>query len=308
MIIVNYHGAFDTIKCIRSLFLAVPTPRVVVVDNTPDDRELEKALMDYPEIHLIRARENLGFGKGNNLGIDWALTNTTCDFIFLLNNDATIRPDTINFLEEAMESCPEAGIIAPRIVLADDPDRLWYGGGDVDWRRGGAKIPGIMGAADAPLAMTRRFVGFASGCAMYIRRQSLVTAKGFDPRFFMYDEDLELSLRVTELGWKILYFPHALVSHAGQGSLRKGDHPFIGKWNVKNSNFAFYAYHMTKNSVINAMTHARGLDAIIYAIWYPMFIFKKLIPHLAKLRFSAVAPVAKGIWDGLCEGRRGRVL
>ena len=77
---------------------------IVVVDNTPNDPELEPALSFCPKVTLIRAPDNLGFGRGNNLGIEWALKNTGCEFIFIFNNDATVQPDSIEILEKAMDA------------------------------------------------------------------------------------------------------------------------------------------------------------------------------------------------------------
>ena len=166
VITVSYKGATDTAACVRSLRASVVPVEIVVVDTTPNDPGLRAALEFAREVNLIRASENVGFGRGNNLGIEWALANTFCEFIFLLNNDAVIYPETIERLEAAMAVNPEVGIMTPRIAHLDNPEKLWYGGGEVDWRRASAYTPGFNQSASAPLAMSERDVTFATGCAL----------------------------------------------------------------------------------------------------------------------------------------------
>ncbi len=304
VILVNYFGAKDTLACVESLLASKSRVSIVVVDNSPNDSTLTETLNSYPDITILRPSENLGFGSGNNLGIDWVFKNLECEFIFVFNNDATVLPDAVPLLENAMDVHEEVGIAAPRIVLAEHPERLWYGGGDTDWSRGGARVYGFMGDAESSAALTESYVGFASGCAMFMRREVLILTGGFDSRFFMYEEDMELSIRVLKSGWKILYVPDALAYHRGQGSLRDENQPFTGKWDIRNENFSFHAYHMVRNSIVNAMTHARGKDAFVFVLFYPIFLVTKLLPHIARLRFRSIVPVAKGIRDGIRAGNQ----
>ena len=293
VILVNYFGAGDTAQCLGSLRRSDESVKVVLVDNSPNDPDLEKVLRDYPEVHLINAPENLGFGKGNNLGIDWVLSNTDCEYIFILNNDATVKPDTVTHLMQAMKQHPEAGIVAPRIVFAENPDVLWYGGGEVDWKRGGGRVPGVMGSANAPLAMQARYVSFASGCAMIFRRKVLEQLGGFDPRFFMYEEDLELSLRVQESGWKVWYDSMAMVFHVGQASMRKEGQNFAGVLWASNPNLSFYILNIIQNRLLNMKMHAHGLNKVEYVIFFPLLLLKLSGLYLFHKRYDALKAMVK---------------
>lgn len=295
---MNFKGADDTAGCVDSLMSSAESLGIVVVDNTPDDPDLEPVLAPYPDVRLIRAQANLGFGRGNNLGIDWSLQHTDCEFVFVLNNDTIVEPGSIFKLEKAMDAHPEAGIVTPRIVLAEDSAKLWYGGGDVDWRRGGGRVPGFLGPADAPSAMRSRQVSFASGCAMLVRRRVLEVCGGFDPIYFMYEEDVDLSLRVSKK-YAIYYEANAVIYHKGQGSQRKVRTPFHGKWIPDNPNYAFHVYHMTRNAVINGRKHAKGKDKAIWLFFYPLFLLKKAMSASMKLGVSAHKPVVRGVVDGM---------
>jgi len=296
-ILVNYFGAKDTALCIESLENSDEPVSIVVVDNSPNDPELGAVLECHLDVHLIKAPENLGFGRGNNLGIDWVLENTDSEFIFIFNNDATVKPDTIGHLVQAMEEHPEAAIVSPRIVFSESPEILWYGGGEVDWKRGGGKVPGVLGISDAPLAMQARHVSFATGCAMFFRREVLAEQKGFDPRFFMYEEDLELSLRVQKSGWKLWYNPSALVYHVGQGSQRKKGSCFISRFSPKNPNLTFLVYEGVKNTFLNMDMHADSLNRIIFYFFYPIFLCMKCIQWTIHGRRDAVCAAVKAFTD-----------
>lgn len=292
-ITVNYKGAKDTAACIESLQQSSAPVSIVVVDNTPDDPELGEALSPYEGIKLIRANKNLGFGGGNNLGFEWALSQISCEFIFIFNNDALVQPDTIAKLEAAMDSHAEFGIVAPRIVYRDHPDLLWYGGGEVDWLRGAAITPGILGPCDAPLALEERKVSFASGCAMLVRRELMNQLGGFDERFFMYEEDVELCLRTHELGWKIHYLPSALVLHVVQASSR-GEQGFVGMLSPLNKNLSFYVYHLVRNRLINMRLHAKGKDKLVFLFGFSLLLTKRALMFAYYRRWDGLAAIIRG--------------
>lgn len=296
VITINYDGAEDTAACVASLVASAVPLAIVVVDNTPNDPDLEEHLTPFPQITFLRASENLGFGQGNNLGIEWALKNTDCEFIFVFNNDATVELRTIQLLEKALDEHLEAGITCPRIVLTEAPDKLWYGGGEVDWKRGGGSVPGVFGAAEAQSAMLPRHVSFASGCAMMIRCSVLEREGGFDPRFFMYEEDLELSLRVQERGSRIWYEPNALVHHIGQSS-QKNRAKFISRFHPQNPSLAFMVYHSTKNRLLNMRMHAHGKNRLIFLSVFPIFLGLKCIQWVIQGRADALKSVVNALRD-----------
>jgi len=291
---VHYNSIEDTKRCADSLSLLRNIPLLVVVDNSSQESNVENALVGYPNLELIRSGENLGFGRGNNLGIRWILSHTDCEFIFLLNNDAIVKPDTIALLEEAMDATPEAGIVSPRIVFMENQNLLWYGGGSINWCRGKGKVPGYLGPADTKSARTTREVTFISGCAMFIRRTVLEQVGGFDPRFFMYEEDLELCIRVQKAGWGLRYVAEPKVLHKVQASKRKEGDVYLSPRDPRNPSLPFFIYHMTKNRLLNMYMHARGINGIRFLIGFPLFLVVDCIRYALAGRWDALVSATKG--------------
>lgn len=308
VILVNYKGSVDTSKCLCSLYASDIVPCIVVVDNTPNDPDLFEVMAEYPEVHLIRAPENHGFGVGNNIGIEWALAKTNCEFIFIFNNDATVEPDTIKRLESVFDVYPEVGIATPRIVFMNDASILWYGGGEVSWLRGSAVTPGFLGPSDAQLAMESRSVSFASGCAMLIRRELLEKIGGFDDRFFMYEEDVELCLRSKENGYQIWYEAAALVHHVSHGALvsdrsLQNNKGYIGMLSPRNSKLPFYVFHLVRNRLLNMKLHAKGVNKLLFFIGFTLLLLKKVIQFSISKRLDGISAIFRGWYSYLKLGK-----
>ena len=196
-----------------------------------------------------------------------------------------------------MEIWPDVGIAAPRIAFLDDPSTLWYGGGDIDWRRASAFTPGYRLDARAPLAMTERDVTFATGCALFMRRFAAKALGGFDPRFFMYEEDTELCLRAIAKGFRIRYVPRSLILHRVQGSLRNGTGKVSEFWSVGNVQLAFYAFHVMRNRMLNVHLHARGLQWATAMACFPLMVIRRSVPFLIGGRIDAIVAMFRGIID-----------
>ena len=256
VLLVHYNNDADTQACLASLARA-GAPGVLVVDNASASGDIRPAVAQYPgEATYRRMKENVGFGRANNAGLRLLMRREVAR-VWVLNNDTLVTPGALEALEQALDDHPKAALATPRTVYADAPDVLWYGGGFVDWSRGTARTPGYNGSATAPLALEARPVAFASGCAMLLRMDALRAVGGFDPRYFMYEEDVELSLRLVRAGYTLRYVPDALIHHRVGGSQRS-QRTGVDAMSAERS--AFLAYHQTRNQVLTAARHARGAD------------------------------------------------
>lgn len=295
VVLLNYNNLTDTRECVNSL-LALPQPvQIILVDNASTEKGIEEIASLTPQIKLIQSNTNVGFGRGNNLGIRWALQHTDCEYIFILNNDTTIEPDAIIQLETFMDAYENVGLAAPRILMMETSDCLWYGGGYIYWPKGSARVPGYRGPANSEIAMMEREVSFASGCAMFLRRKVFEEIGGFDPRYFMYEEDVELCLRIMAANWKIRYLPTAVVWHRGQGSSRTGKQKFLSIQDPGNPKLAFFTYHITRNKLLNMTAHAKGKNRLIFWAVFPLQLGLSCAKFAIRGRWDAIAAAAKGI-------------
>ena len=214
---------------------ALGEARVYVIDNGPETARgaLAPAMAAWPAqagaIELIAGHGNVGYGRGNNL----ALERAGSDFHLVLNPDVELEPDALAESLAALAQHPEVGLVAPA-AYGDDGrlqylckryPSLW-----VLFLRGFAPAR-LRGRFDAELAhyemrdvIGEQFVSgvpLASGCFMLARTPLLRRVGGFDPRFFMYFEDYDLSLRLGRES-RVAYVPQARIVHHGGEAARKG--------------------------------------------------------------------------------------
>jgi len=223
-VILHWGPVEVTARCLQSLRQAsFPGRRTVfLIDNTCClDRSLAGSVAPL-EIEVHRPDRNLGFAKGCAWGISLALKHGA-DFILLLNNDVVVEPFFLDPLLEAASQWPAAGLLCPRIVSLADPRRPWYEGGTFSLWSG---IPvQARSRRGADIRGRPREVDYATGCVVLINPAVIHAVGSFAPEFFAYCEDLDLSLRARQAGFKILFVPESLVHHgvtdrADRASLR----------------------------------------------------------------------------------------
>jgi GT2 family glycosyltransferase len=183
---------------------------LVVVDNASTDA-LDAAVAGRARV--IRSRENLGFAGGAVRGA----AETTAPLLLFLNPDATPAPGCVDALRDA----PEAWAAWQAVVTLEGGNRINTDGNVAHWL--GLGWAGGIGEPVDPTAAPRE-VGFASGAALVVRRADWDRAGGFDPAYFMYGEDLDLSLRLRLAGRGVGVLPAAVVEH--DYAFQKGDY----KW------------------------------------------------------------------------------
>jgi GT2 family glycosyltransferase len=301
VILINYNNSDDTVKCIQSIPVNNYIRNIIIIDNhskESDIRQLENYLIKgRPGTVLLKNNENVGFGKGCNRAFKYLMENDDGEYILVLNNDTIVKPGAIEKMLEVLAADKKVAIAVPRIVYFDDPSKVWYAGGEVNWYKGLPKIYGYGENASSMEAMQSRYVTFATGCAMLIRSSVLRELGGFHPSFFLYVEDLEFSLRCTQAGWQLIYVPEALIEHKCQGSLRKSEEIFNPILHPKNRNLSLFVYHVVKNVLMTMSAYARGKNRIKFMIGFPVFWIYKNMQYLIHGRFDAARAFWKGIID-----------
>jgi len=213
IVIVNWNGRKFLPECLESLLhQAYRRFSIILVDNGSTDGSVDFVAQNYPEVHTIALPRNVGFSVANNIAIKTVKT----EYVALLNNDAVAHPLWLQSLIRALESCPEAGFAASKMLFYDNPeiiDRV----GDVYTRAGTGLLRGRGMLADSYNA--REWVFGACAAAALYRTQMLHDIELFDEDFFLLYEDVDLSFRAQLKGYKCLYVPEAVVYHKGSGSI-----------------------------------------------------------------------------------------
>lgn len=296
VVIVNYNTSDQVILAIQSLKNEV-LQDIIVVDNASPKDNTKQIELTFPNVVLIESKANVGFGEGCNIGMRWVLDNTDAELVLFLNPDTVIEPGLVGKLLKPFSS-EDVGITAPRITMMNDKNALWYGGGYMSWFKGSARVPGYGMSSNTPLALEARDVEFASGCAFMIRCSVLARCGGFDSRYFMYEEDVELSLRVLSAGYRIRYVPEALVYHVAQGSQGK-DVQSLDMFSGKNPRLPFFVYYAARNRFFTVFTHGRFLQKLIFLIGFTAWFARAGLNWLRYRRFDAFRALFCGIRDFL---------
>jgi GT2 family glycosyltransferase len=230
VLIVNWNGAQLLARCLPSVMAQTWTDAEVVVwDNGSTDGSAAWVEAHYPAVRVLRGDRNLGFAGGNNA----AIRATQSSYVATLNNDAEPDPTWLSSLMGAIESVPDVGMCASKMVRAEDPSIMDACGIEVDragiaWNRCNGEPEGR--EETAPYEV----FGPCAGAALY-RREMLDQVGAFDEDYFAYYEDVDLAWRARRAGWRCLYVPQARVTHRHSSTGREGS-PFKG-------------YHIGRNKV-----------------------------------------------------------
>lgn len=292
VILINYNNTHDTEECIESIYKSEGVqPFVIVVDNASKDRDAVLSLKDkFPQIHLIFNEENVGFGRANNVGIKWSLENIKSEYLLLLNNDTIIESTSIKHLVHSFTISSSIGVTTGKIMFNHNRNLVWYGGGNINIKRGWPKIIDFKAEATVEGANKARYVTFASGCLMMFNRNCIEKIKGFDEDFFMYGEDLEICLRLAKSNIKIYYNPECVIYHKVQGSIKTEDKDVIGM-NIKNPKLPFLFYHMKSNQWLAMMRNTNIIQFAKFNLyfWTEFFLITVIFAMRGRIEIISIA-------------------
>jgi GT2 family glycosyltransferase/glycosyltransferase involved in cell wall biosynthesis len=216
VIVVNYRGAGDTITCLRSLRddLDYPADRlqVICVDNASGDGSVERIKASVPGVVLVESTTNSGFAGGCNLGVKHAKGSV----VALLNNDARPHRNWVRAAVDVLLTDPTVAAVASK-VLDWEGKRVDFVDGGLTWFGMGYKTH--QGDLDEGQFDTPRDVLFGTGSALFVRAATYRELGGFDERFFMFYEDVDLGWRLNLRGWRVRYVPTSVAYHRHHQSM-----------------------------------------------------------------------------------------
>jgi len=226
VIIVTWNHASDLPACLEALAAQTyPDLEVIVVDNASQDGSATWVRAHYPLVRMLEQTQNLGFAAGFNRGVALARG----EWVLSVNPDLTPAPDFVRQLVQAASAGPRLGMAAPKLLRADNRQRLDSTGLFLDRRRR-PYDRGQMQVDDGQYDLALDVFGACGAAALY-RRAMLedISVRGefFDEDFFAYGEDADLSWRARLRGWCCCYAPQAVAYHVrGWGdTLRKRPDP-----------------------------------------------------------------------------------
>ena len=214
IIVLNWNGWRDTVKCLTSLeSLNYRNFRVVVVDNDSTDDSVPQIRQAFPDLAIIEAKKNLGFAGGCNLGIRQALRDGA-EFVWLLNNDTKVDPGALGAMVEMADTDPKIGAVGSAIYSAEEPEHLVaWGGGHVNFWLGHSR--------HFLNSVPNNRIDFLTGASLLLRCAALKSLGLLDEGFFMYWEDGDYCFRLRRAGWTLAVAGNSLVWHKEQGSVGK---------------------------------------------------------------------------------------
>lgn len=241
VVVVNWNGLADTIQCLESLqhLTYRGQLQILVVDNGSEDGSAATLRSRFPWARLIENGENLGYTGGNNVGLRYALAEGA-EYIWLLNNDATVDPDSLSCLVRSGEATERIGLLSPRVWLPGTADVYWAGSVlDVAQRefvdvvateKRGMTLP------EGPLLL--------AGTGILIKRAVIETIGFLDNRYFAYVEDFDYSLRAIKSGMQTCVVHEARIFHARSRSL--GYTSPLRHYMIRRNQYLFWRSHLGK--------------------------------------------------------------
>ncbi len=215
-VVLNWNGEEENLRCVQALLAAgMEASHIVFVDNGSIRGSHKQVRARYPQMIWVQNQENVGYAAGANQGAQRAL-DAGAHWLFFINNDLDVDRGCLQHLLAQSAHDPSIGALGPRILLPGGDSRrtaqLWAFGGA--WNRGARLLRLVgLGQPDGPRFQRSADVDFLTGAALLVRREAWQAVGGFEPAYFAYMEDVELSQRLHDAGWRTVCAGGASAVH-----------------------------------------------------------------------------------------------
>ncbi len=293
IVLVNYNGLADTLRCLRSLD-AAGRPDTVVVDNASAEDPAPALRRDFPWCAVVHSPVNGGWAGGNNVGVRHTLERGA-DLVVLLNNDTTVSHDFVQRLVAAAAAYPEFGVLGPVINFMDEPDKVMTDGClfNRPGYHGFFERKAVALVRTEPPAVTE--VDIVNGCCMMIARRVFERIGLIDERFFLIHEESDFCLRACQTGFRCGVLGESLVWHKGSSSFKRSGKCWQRYYDARNLRLLLHKHQRN---------HVPGRGAWSSRLQYLKYVYYRYAIEREQGQANAADAVLEGAYDAL-TGRYG---
>ena len=270
----------DTCELIDTLPLEDKSIEVIVVDNASTQDEATAIEQRYPQVKVVRSKENLGFAGGNNLGIKAAQGK----YLFFLNNDTILKHQTsdIRPLISRLESSPQIGMVCPKIKFSWGAQLIQFAGytplSPITMRN---KAIGC-GEADQGQYDTAHSTPYAHGAAMMVKKEVIEKAGQMPECYFLYYEELDWSMMIRRAGYEIWYEPACNVFHKES--------------QTTGQNSSLRTYYITRNRLLFTQRNQQGMIKFIsYLYLISLVSTRDILKYTFLRRMDLIQATIRGL-------------
>ena len=291
---VNWGSPKDTVAALRSLAaMTLPPDLIICVDNGSSPEHVSELRAGMPAgTVLMELGENTGVAHANNVGMRYALEHDV-DWTLLLNNDATVDPSCLDRCLAEATAQRNLAIVGPAVTFADQPERLWFAGGQVsDW----FAVPRHRGLGQPVTALPATSdTGYVSTCCALISSAAWRSVGAFRADYFMYYDETEWCQRARAAGFRCRYLGEVLAAHAVSAS--GGHRGSLGL----SENMAYYLARNPLRFALETQGKARRVSRVLGLITvYGGFNAYRTVK-------SGNPAVGRAYVQGLADAFRGRM-
>jgi GT2 family glycosyltransferase len=299
IVVLTYNGLADTRKCLATLEAAIrprPNAREIVpllVDNGSTDDTQQIVEKEFPWCQILRLEPNRGPAGGNNRGIEHALAHGA-EWIMLLNNDTTVRPELCERMLDAAAALPDYAVLGPIINYMSEPELLMTDGVIFN----GPKYHGFFERKEVPPTHKMPPVAVdtdvVNGCVMMIKAEVFRKIGLFDENIFIYHDETDFCLRAWDAGFRCGVIDHQLIWHKGSSTFKDTGKRMARYYDSRNLWYVLRKHHGAKR-------HGRSWPSS--AMMYVRYNYYRYCVE----REAGFTVSADGVLEGICDAVAGRV-
>ena len=291
IIIINWNTYQLTYNCLKSLELCTYKNKTIFfVDNGSNDGSGDKIALEFPEINCINNQKNEGFTGANNKALK-VILKQNFDYVLLLNNDTEVKPDFLSLMQASMDSDNNLAATQPLILDFPNKNTIWNAGGSFNTFFGLSKTR-YKGMMYKPNLKIETLTEWISGCCILVKIAVIKEVGLLDNRFFAYFEDVDWSIRMTNLGYKLGVVPKSIIYHHSSGSTKRNN-------TTNEGNLSPYAHYLNvRNHIYLIKKHNFLFNSVGSWIYQIIKITSYSTYFILRGRFSKF----KIVWCGLLDG------